>query len=89
MDRPLQPLTACFSSRPPPPLQKETLPSTRLATLPQAFGTRVLPAQATEYKFAFIQVPQDVSPGQAYREGRGCPVAPPHLGWQLSSREKD
>ncbi|KAK9400402.1 staphylococcal nuclease domain-containing protein 1-like [Crotalus adamanteus] len=38
---------------------KETLPSTRLATLPQAFGTRVLPAQATEYKFAFIQVPQD------------------------------
>ncbi|XP_032076567.1 staphylococcal nuclease domain-containing protein 1 [Thamnophis elegans] len=38
---------------------KETLPSTRLATLPPAFGTRVLPAQATEYKFAFIQVPQD------------------------------
>ncbi|KAM3832651.1 staphylococcal nuclease domain-containing protein 1 [Vipera latastei] len=38
---------------------KETLPSTRLAALPQAFGTRVLPAQATEYKFAFIQVPQD------------------------------
>ncbi|XP_015673386.1 staphylococcal nuclease domain-containing protein 1-like [Protobothrops mucrosquamatus] len=38
---------------------KETLPSTRLATLPQGFGTRVLPAQATEYKFAFIQVPQD------------------------------
>ncbi|KAG8138591.1 hypothetical protein E2320_004460 [Naja naja] len=38
---------------------KETLPSTRLAALPQAFGSRVLPAQATEYKFAFIQVPQD------------------------------
>ncbi|XP_063164900.1 staphylococcal nuclease domain-containing protein 1 [Candoia aspera] len=38
---------------------KETLPSTRLAALPQAFGTRLLPAQATEYQFAFIQVPQD------------------------------
>ncbi|KFV71267.1 Staphylococcal nuclease domain-containing protein 1, partial [Dryobates pubescens] len=38
---------------------KEILPSTRLATLPPAFSTRVLPAQATEYKFAFIQVPQD------------------------------
>lgn len=43
-------------------LQKETLPSTRLAALPPAFSTRILPAQATEYKFAFIQVPQDVSP---------------------------
>uniref|UniRef100_A0A8C8RJP3 Staphylococcal nuclease domain-containing protein n=1 Tax=Pelusios castaneus TaxID=367368 RepID=A0A8C8RJP3_9SAUR len=38
---------------------KETLPSTRLGTLPPAFSTRVLPAQAIEYKFAFIQVPQD------------------------------
>ncbi|XP_010223538.1 PREDICTED: staphylococcal nuclease domain-containing protein 1-like, partial [Tinamus guttatus] len=38
---------------------KETLPSSRLAALPPAFSTRVLPAQATEYKFAFIQVPQD------------------------------
>ncbi|CAI5786753.1 nuclease domain-containing 1 [Podarcis lilfordi] len=38
---------------------KETLPSTRLATLPAAFSTRILPAQAAEYKFAFIQVPQD------------------------------
>ncbi|XP_075584310.1 staphylococcal nuclease domain-containing protein 1 [Pelecanus crispus] len=38
---------------------KETLPATRLAALPPAFSTRVLPAQATEYKFAFIQVPQD------------------------------
>ncbi|XP_066490131.1 staphylococcal nuclease domain-containing protein 1 isoform X2 [Tiliqua scincoides] len=38
---------------------KETLPSTRLAALPPAFSTRILPAQATEYKFAFIQVPQD------------------------------
>uniref|UniRef100_A0ABM5GLB7 Staphylococcal nuclease domain-containing protein n=1 Tax=Pogona vitticeps TaxID=103695 RepID=A0ABM5GLB7_9SAUR len=38
---------------------KETLPSTRLATLPQAFSTRIMPAQATEYKFAFIQVPHD------------------------------
>ncbi|NWQ85557.1 SND1 protein, partial [Burhinus bistriatus] len=46
-----------------PPLQKETLPATRLAALPPAFSTRVLPAQATEYKFAFIQVPQDVSMG--------------------------
>ncbi|NWU98989.1 SND1 protein, partial [Upupa epops] len=35
--------------------------ATRLAALPPAFSTRVLPAQATEYKFAFIQVPQDVS----------------------------
>lgn len=40
-------------------LQKETLPSSRLAPLPPAFSTRILPAQATEYKFAFIQVPQD------------------------------
>ncbi|KAF1578773.1 UNVERIFIED_CONTAM: Staphylococcal nuclease domain-containing protein 1, partial [Eudyptes pachyrhynchus] len=38
---------------------KETLPATRLAALPPAFSARVLPAQATEYKFAFIQVPQD------------------------------
>lgn len=43
------------------PLQREILPSTRLGTLPPAFSTRVLPAQATEYAFAFIQVPQDVS----------------------------
>lgn len=42
-------------------LQREVLPSTRLGTLPPAFSTRVLPAQATEYAFAFIQVPQDVS----------------------------
>ncbi|XP_062838824.1 LOW QUALITY PROTEIN: staphylococcal nuclease domain-containing protein 1 [Anolis carolinensis] len=38
---------------------KETLPSIRLAALPHAFSTRALSAQATEYKFAFIQVPQD------------------------------
>lgn len=38
---------------------REILPSTRLGTLPPAFSTRVLPAQATEYAFAFIQVPQD------------------------------
>uniref|UniRef100_A0A8C8YU58 Staphylococcal nuclease domain-containing protein n=1 Tax=Prolemur simus TaxID=1328070 RepID=A0A8C8YU58_PROSS len=38
---------------------REVLPSTRLGTLPPAFSTRVLPAQATEYAFAFIQVPQD------------------------------
>lgn len=43
------------------PQQREILPSTRLGTLPPAFSTRVLPAQATEYAFAFIQVPQDVS----------------------------
>ena len=43
------------------PLQREILPSSRLGTLPPAFSTRVLPAQATEYAFAFIQVPQDVS----------------------------
>ncbi|NWU73440.1 SND1 protein, partial [Pterocles burchelli] len=48
---------------PVPSPQKETLPATRLAALPPAFSTRVLPAQATEYKFAFIQVPQDVSMG--------------------------
>ncbi|NXN03368.1 SND1 protein, partial [Sylvia borin] len=40
---------------------KETLPPTRLAALPPAFSPRVLPPQATEYTFAFIQVPQDVS----------------------------
>ncbi|XP_058930185.1 staphylococcal nuclease domain-containing protein 1 [Kogia breviceps] len=38
---------------------REILPSSRLGTLPPAFSTRVLPAQATEYAFAFIQVPQD------------------------------
>ncbi|KAM8818542.1 staphylococcal nuclease domain-containing protein 1 [Rhynchonycteris naso] len=38
---------------------REILPPTRLGTLPPAFSTRVLPAQATEYAFAFIQVPQD------------------------------
>ncbi|KFO29313.1 hypothetical protein H920_09260 [Fukomys damarensis] len=38
---------------------REILPSTRLGTLPPAFTPRVLPAQATEYAFAFIQVPQD------------------------------
>lgn len=42
-------------------LQREILPPSRLGTLPPAFSTRVLPAQATEYAFAFIQVPQDVS----------------------------
>lgn len=35
--------------------------STRLAAMPPAFSTRTLPAQATEYAFAFIQIPQDVS----------------------------
>ncbi|KAF0877754.1 staphylococcal nuclease domain-containing protein 1 [Hyaena hyaena] len=38
---------------------REILPSSRLGALPPAFSTRVLPAQATEYAFAFIQVPQD------------------------------
>lgn len=38
---------------------REILPSSRLGVLPPAFSTRVLPAQATEYAFAFIQVPQD------------------------------
>nr|XP_003475212.1 staphylococcal nuclease domain-containing protein 1 [Cavia porcellus] len=38
---------------------REILPSSRLGTLPPAFSTRVLSAQATEYAFAFIQVPQD------------------------------
>uniref|UniRef100_W5NER7 Staphylococcal nuclease domain-containing protein n=1 Tax=Lepisosteus oculatus TaxID=7918 RepID=W5NER7_LEPOC len=39
--------------------KRETVPSTRLAALPPAFNIRTLPAQATEYAFAFIQVPQD------------------------------
>ncbi|XP_077356223.1 staphylococcal nuclease domain-containing protein 1 [Festucalex cinctus] len=38
---------------------RETVSSTRLATIPPAFSTRTLPAQATEYTFAYIQVPQD------------------------------
>uniref|UniRef100_W5LAE7 Staphylococcal nuclease domain-containing protein n=1 Tax=Astyanax mexicanus TaxID=7994 RepID=W5LAE7_ASTMX len=38
---------------------REVLSSVRLATLPPAFSTRALPAQATEYAFAFIQVSQD------------------------------
>uniref|UniRef100_A0A8C8DYP0 Staphylococcal nuclease domain-containing protein n=1 Tax=Oryzias sinensis TaxID=183150 RepID=A0A8C8DYP0_9TELE len=38
---------------------REVVPSTRLAAMPPAFSTRTLPAQATEYTFAFIQVPLD------------------------------
>ncbi|MED6238960.1 nuclease domain-containing protein [Ataeniobius toweri] len=38
---------------------REVVSSTRLAAMPPAFSTRTLPAQATEYTFAFIQVPQD------------------------------
>uniref|UniRef100_A0A671SYS4 Staphylococcal nuclease domain-containing protein n=1 Tax=Sinocyclocheilus anshuiensis TaxID=1608454 RepID=A0A671SYS4_9TELE len=38
---------------------REILSSTRLAALPPAFSTRTLLPQATEYTFAFIQVPQD------------------------------
>uniref|UniRef100_A0A668A6H1 Staphylococcal nuclease domain-containing protein n=1 Tax=Myripristis murdjan TaxID=586833 RepID=A0A668A6H1_9TELE len=38
---------------------REIVSSTRLAAMPPAFSTRTLPAQATEYAFAFIQVPQD------------------------------
>uniref|UniRef100_A0A671Z472 Staphylococcal nuclease domain-containing protein 1 n=1 Tax=Sparus aurata TaxID=8175 RepID=A0A671Z472_SPAAU len=38
---------------------REVVPSTRLAAIPPAFSTRNLPAQATEYAFAFIQIPQD------------------------------
>ncbi|KAF1536478.1 Staphylococcal nuclease domain-containing protein 1, partial [Eudyptes schlegeli] len=53
------PLGALPTPAPSLPSQKETLPATRLAALPPAFSARVLPAQATEYKFAFIQVPQD------------------------------
>ncbi|XP_027562457.1 staphylococcal nuclease domain-containing protein 1-like, partial [Neopelma chrysocephalum] len=45
---------------------KETLPPSRLAPLPPAFSPRVLPPQATEYTFAFIQVPQDVSTGRGW-----------------------
>lgn len=45
----------------PPPLQREVVSSTRLAVIPPAFSTRTLPAQATEYAFAYIQIPQDVS----------------------------
>uniref|UniRef100_A0A672IWU6 Staphylococcal nuclease domain-containing protein n=1 Tax=Salarias fasciatus TaxID=181472 RepID=A0A672IWU6_SALFA len=38
---------------------REVVSSTHLAAMPPAFSTRTLPAQATEYAFAFIQVPQD------------------------------
>uniref|UniRef100_A0A8C5QMV6 Staphylococcal nuclease domain-containing protein n=1 Tax=Leptobrachium leishanense TaxID=445787 RepID=A0A8C5QMV6_9ANUR len=38
---------------------REVLPSTRLGAIPQSFSIRTLPAQAIEYSFAFIQVPQD------------------------------
>uniref|UniRef100_A0A8C5HCW8 Staphylococcal nuclease domain-containing protein n=1 Tax=Gouania willdenowi TaxID=441366 RepID=A0A8C5HCW8_GOUWI len=38
---------------------REVVSSTRLAAMLPAFSTRALPAQATEYTFAFIQVPQD------------------------------
>lgn len=42
-------------------MQREIVSSVRLAALPPAFGTRALSPQATEYAFAYIQVPQDVS----------------------------
>lgn len=42
-------------------IQREVVPSTRLAAIPPAYGVRTLPAQATEYTFAYIQVPEDVS----------------------------
>lgn len=38
---------------------RENVASSRLGVLPPAFGTRILPPQATEYCFAYIQVPQD------------------------------
>ncbi|XP_033881959.1 staphylococcal nuclease domain-containing protein 1 [Acipenser ruthenus] len=38
---------------------RELVPSTRLGALPPAFNIRTLSAQATEYGFAYIQVPQD------------------------------
>lgn len=38
---------------------REVLPATRLGTLPASFTTRILPPQAVEYAFAFVQVPQD------------------------------
>uniref|UniRef100_A0A665VG68 Staphylococcal nuclease domain-containing protein n=1 Tax=Echeneis naucrates TaxID=173247 RepID=A0A665VG68_ECHNA len=38
---------------------REVVSSTRLAPMPPAFSTRTLPAQATEYAFAFILIPQD------------------------------
>uniref|UniRef100_A0A8C6KMN8 Staphylococcal nuclease domain-containing protein n=1 Tax=Nothobranchius furzeri TaxID=105023 RepID=A0A8C6KMN8_NOTFU len=38
---------------------REVVSTSRLAVMPPAFSTRTLPAQATEYTFAFIQVPQD------------------------------
>ncbi|XP_075455394.1 staphylococcal nuclease domain-containing protein 1 isoform X2 [Ascaphus truei] len=38
---------------------REVLPSTRLGPIPPPFSVRTLPAQAIEYCFAFIQVPQD------------------------------
>lgn len=41
--------------------------STRLAAIPPAFGVRTLPAQATEYTFAYIQVPEDVSMSRTLR----------------------
>lgn len=50
--------------------------STRLATIPPAFGVRTLPAQATEYTFAYIQVPEDVS---------GASSRPPALGSSVAA----
>lgn len=47
--------------------QREVVSSTRLAAIPPAFGVRTLPAQATEYTFAYIQVPEDVSGAPAAR----------------------
>ncbi|MBN3272474.1 SND1 protein, partial [Polyodon spathula] len=38
---------------------RENVPSTRLGALPPAFNIRTLSAQAAEYGFAYIQVPQD------------------------------
>lgn len=81
------------------PLQREILPSARLGTLPPAFSTRVLPPQATEYAFAFIQVPQDVSRCIFPPSEGDCPVTLGHAcsphrltedgnrnGWFVSNR---
>lgn len=58
--------------------------STRLAAIPPAFGVRTLPAQATEYTFAYIQVPEDVSISLTLLRGGGVPGMLPFITGERS-----
>lgn len=42
-------------------LQKEVMPSSRLALLPKEYNTQSLLPQAHAYQLAFVKIPEDVS----------------------------